>query len=190
MGMFSWNCKVCGLDMMSDNSGFYDGVYIRSVPEWMKYVVIFMYERPKIPILGKYDGYGKVDGKDIRPVCLFTGNCGSFCRAHDPCCYHRQCWDLAGRPSYTGPSIPSPTQGFGDAGFFTLDEEEDPMVKNPCPVPPPSEWKNFRLLWACVSINEFFYRIDAIYRTQKHKEQLNSLLNKVNKKLERDTNNE
>lgn len=48
MGMSSYDCLVCGRALMSDYS-------IDPVPEWMKYVMVFMPDDTKIA--GKYNGY-------------------------------------------------------------------------------------------------------------------------------------
>jgi hypothetical protein len=42
---------------------------------------------------------------------------------HEPCLYHRACWELAGKPEYTGPSEGSRDQGwfFDDGAHDVLD---------------------------------------------------------------------
>lgn len=96
-GFFSWNCHGCGKSLRSTYS---------NSPDWMMDVVVL--EKDGKVLEGSYDGYGRVDGEQIEPTYDRTGE-------NYPACWHRRCWEEAGRPEYAddGPS----TQA-GDQGFF------------------------------------------------------------------------
>jgi len=102
MGFFSWDCKVCGHSLLSPYS-------TNHLNDWMANVVVI--EEDGSILVGEYDGYGRVNGNDI----------GS----NAPQCYHRKCWELAGRPSqYTEASA-----GALDQGYFFDDEHDVPEPK-------------------------------------------------------------
>lgn len=108
MGFFSWDCKYCGHSIRSVHS-------VSPVSDWMKHVVVLFKDGEKWT--GIYDGYGRVNEKDIHdkiPVCT------------NPSLYHRSCWIRAGQPKYTEPSWPSE-----DQGYFVEDTEieEDKVEK-------------------------------------------------------------
>lgn len=103
MGMFSWDCKSCGHPALSRNA-------VESKNGWMNEVVAFTENGTRL--VGTYDGYGRVGDHEV-----------SF---DDPCLYHQACWEAAGRPEYSSPSVCS-----ADQGWFYEDE-----VHNS---PPPAE---------------------------------------------------
>lgn len=98
MGFFSWNCKVCGHSMLNPYS-------VNHTNGWMADVVVI--EESGAILAGEYDGYGRVDGCDID--------------SNAPQCYHRKCWELAGRPTdYNEESSSS-----RDQGYFFDDADHD-----------------------------------------------------------------
>lgn len=106
MGFFSWNCKHCGFSVRGVTS-FSD--------IWMKNVVVLA--KDASIVFGEYDGYGRVD-------CAFGEV--SICENYPSkiSVYHRDCWEIAGRP--TDPTIiteHSTGEGFSDSaddqGYFT-----------------------------------------------------------------------
>ena len=143
MGYFSYNCQVCGRDLMSGSS-------CPGTPDWMKDVVVFMPDG--IKITGEYTGFGSVkSGKTVwssfvnrrreeqhqaAGTSLILVDGGKFFdkdkadadhgyltmhmwKSHflyNPCCYHRACWDAVGSPEgYRAPSLTSRCQGSGTA---------------------------------------------------------------------------
>jgi hypothetical protein len=107
MGFFSWDCKVCGHPMISHYAVNGD----ESVDiSWMTHVVVI--DANGSILRGEYDGYGRVDGREVD----WTG---------EPQCYHKKCWELAGRPvDYNEPS-----KSAYDQGFFFDDEHDVPEPK-------------------------------------------------------------
>lgn len=102
MGMFSWLCRGCGHPLLAPRA-------TSAVNRWMSDAVVLTKKRV---IEGGYDGYGRVDGREL---------------SARPCCYHRACWIDAGRPGYSGPSKGAPDQGwFFDAGAHDLPEPVAP----------------------------------------------------------------
>ena len=102
MGFFSWDCRECGHPMLS--------VYATNhINYWMRDVVAV--EHTGSIIKGKYDGYGRVGGHELNLL-------------NEPGCWHRACWELAGKPTDYKPSIMSEDQGF----FFEDEHDmEHPM---------------------------------------------------------------
>ena len=80
MGFSSWSCRGCGHPMLS-------GHVTNPVNRWMSDVVV-MSRRGTI-LSGYYDGYGRVDEREI-PY-----------RRGAPECWHRACYEVAGRPVYS-----------------------------------------------------------------------------------------
>ena len=91
MGLFSWKCKGCDHSIKSP----YD------IPEGWEYMneAVFLQEHEP-PIVGDYDGYGRVGGYDIKMV------------TDHPEMWHKKCWENAGEPEYTGHSKHAEDQGF------------------------------------------------------------------------------
>jgi|ETNvirnome_2_300_1030623.scaffolds.fasta_scaffold04357_9 hypothetical protein len=110
MGFFSWDCRGCEHPMLSEWS-------INKINYWMQSVVAI--ESKGAVREGFYDGYGGVVPYNkfhtrmgvpedrINNSILDDGY-------QDPECWHRACWEIAGKPTeYTEPSTYS-----GDQGFF------------------------------------------------------------------------
>jgi hypothetical protein len=128
MGMQSWNCQVCGRDMMSDPKKTY--CYDKT-PAWMRDVVVFM--PCDLKLEGEYTGYSAVktgetkispyvykrwldrdnDLEGVSPIYMgatFDGEAADADRGYlslhqwkdhylwNPCCYHRACWEAVGSP--------------------------------------------------------------------------------------------
>ena len=91
MGFFSWKCKGCDHSIKSP----YD------IPEGWEYMnkAVFLQEHEH-PIIGDYDGYGRVGGYSIQMI------------ADHPELWHKKCWENAGEPEYTGGSDSASDQGF------------------------------------------------------------------------------
>lgn len=110
MGFFSWNCRGCGHPMLSEYA-------TNETNEWMRDVVVL--EKSGNVYTGKYDGYGRVGGAEIHIQWenskLLNG----------PCCWHKACWEKAGKPEYDEQSKMSDDQGY----FF--DDEHD--MEEPIP---------------------------------------------------------
>ena len=115
MGFFSWKCKGCGHPMINPHT-------TNKINVWMSNVVIILRD---IILKGEYDGYGRVIPRDGFPEDIddagddwyeYENNLSD----HAPDCWHRSCWELAGRPKkYAGESPNADDQGF----FF--DEEHN-----------------------------------------------------------------
>lgn len=116
MGFFSWRCIRCGRSLLSMHATLRGKVD----NDWMKHVVVM--ENNGTQLIGEYDGYGRVNEKDIN------------WQNGDPCCYHYACWRKAGQPSYGPPSPSAEDQGF----FF---DEEDYDVEEPEYETEPYEYK-------------------------------------------------
>jgi hypothetical protein len=102
MGFFSWDCKGCGHPMLSRHA-------TNKINEWMNDVVVL--EKSGNAYMGKYDGYGRVGNAEIQ--------------THGPCCWHKACWEKAGKPEYSEASEMSE-----DQGYFFGDEHD---MKEPIP---------------------------------------------------------
>lgn len=91
MGFFSWNCKRCEHPMLSSMA-------TEDKNKWMTEVVVL--EKDGTLLKGEYDGYGRVNDRDIN-------------YSDDPECYHRHCWEKAGKPiEHTEPSTNANDQGW------------------------------------------------------------------------------
>jgi hypothetical protein len=106
MGFFSWNCKECGASMRAANTGS---------AHWLSRVVVMF--RNGTRLIGEYDGYGRVNGRDIDEY----GN--AF-----PTCYHQACWHKAGKPEYSEGG----SDQAGDQGFFCgyADDPPEPVCED------------------------------------------------------------
>jgi hypothetical protein len=89
MGFFSWECPECGHSIR-----FYGAC--RGASRWLSQAVVI--RRTGTIVRGSYDGYGRVDGYEIRDL--------------KACIYHARCYHLAGSPGYTGLSNTARDQGF------------------------------------------------------------------------------
>ncbi len=78
------------------------------VNKWMSKVVVFLSPTAKGALRGTYDGYGRVTSS--RSWC--DDDEDSLVNASAPCCYHKACWEAAGKPKHTGASRPSADQGY------------------------------------------------------------------------------
>ena len=100
MGFFSWNCNECKHPMLSKYA-------INDINSWMTNVVVIEAGSGRL-MRGEYDGYGRVDGREIR-----LGEWrDSSDLVNDPCCYHDACWVKADKPTSHVPSESSDDQGF------------------------------------------------------------------------------
>jgi hypothetical protein len=94
MGFFSWDCKRCGLAIMSpyqvneDTAWLNEAVALTSSGSMQR---------------GDYDGYGRINGSEIEGIM----DC------QNPEMYHKACWKLAGSPTeFTGESKSAQNQGY------------------------------------------------------------------------------
>jgi len=110
MGFFSWDCRECGHPMLSQWS-------INNTNNWMQHVVVI--DSSGVVLKGIYDGYGRVVPISDESTAGYRINNGLLDGGYqDPECWHRACWEIAGKPTeYTEPST-SPR----DQGFFFEDE--------------------------------------------------------------------
>ncbi len=154
MGYFSYNCQVCGRDLMSEWSR-------PAIPDWMTDVVVFMPD--DIKLAGEYTGFGAVKtgetiwssfvrrrheerhldagtsliminglkffNKDDEDRGYLTMHTWRDLFLYNPCCYHRACWEAVGSPEgYRAPSLTSRGQGSGTAarlyGVANLDDPD------------------------------------------------------------------
>jgi len=65
----------------------------------------------KEPVIGEYDGYGRIDAYEI--------NWGD----DEPEMWHKKCWENAGKPQYSGESDSAEDQGF----FYNDPTDEELM---------------------------------------------------------------
>ena len=92
MGFFSWNCKRCGLAIMSPYQ-------ICDETAWLNDAVVIT--KGGSILKGEYDGYGCINGMEFTE---FT-EC--------PEMYHKKCWELAGKPTeFTEASKSARNQGY------------------------------------------------------------------------------
>ena len=80
---------------------------------WMSQVVVIKHDGQIIE--GEYDGYGRVSPTPIDPDKFFDGiNERSFVwdAAELPGCWHKACWEVAGKPAEHRPSTRSEDQGY------------------------------------------------------------------------------
>ena len=99
MGFFSWQCKGCDHPLLSSYA-------TNDINDWMRKVVVI--EEGGSILQGDYDGYGRVDERDIN---------WSYAT---PCVWHQACWEKADCPvSY------DPSDRAEDQGFFFEDGDHD-----------------------------------------------------------------
>ena len=100
MGLFSWECKskLCDHSIKSPYE----------LPIGWEYMNEAVVLRPSGKhIIGEYDGYGRINGIEVN------------CESDEPEMWHKRCWEMAGKPPYSGPSEYAEDQGFfyeGDQG--------------------------------------------------------------------------
>jgi len=100
MGEFSWLCRGCGHGITSNRS-----VQKGDVNYWLcEAVLVFKFGNP---VIGKYDGYGRIDDYEIDTDDPQDPN-----NVLDPCLWHQACWEMAGRPTDFVPSRRDPDQGW------------------------------------------------------------------------------
>ena len=105
MGLFSWQCKKCDHSIKSPYNlptgwGYMnDAVWLRKGEE---------------PIIGEYDGYGRVGAYDMQEMDIGVGA--------DPELWHKVCWEKAGKPEYS-----STSEYADDQGFFYDDPSEEEL---------------------------------------------------------------
>ena len=107
MGTYSWDCKGCGHPMLSIHAA-------KPVNQWMIAVVVI--EQGGSVLQGDYDGYGRVDDRDIDTSKMDWENPPKG----NPCCWHRACWMVAKQPMEYSPSRRS-----ADQGWFFKDQAHD-----------------------------------------------------------------
>ena len=103
MGLFSWQCKKCDHSIKSPFN----------IPDGWEYMnEVVMLSEGNEPIIGKYDGYGRIDDRDV----------GMEDTLDNPELWHKKCWENAGKPNrYSGGSEYSQDQGF----FYDDPSEEE-----------------------------------------------------------------
>lgn len=109
MGFFSWNCKECGHPLISHWR-------TNKVNKWMRDAVVIT-QRGSI-IKGEYDGYGRLDGVDITLDLVWNKHGRAI---NNPACYHKACWEKAGRPDKYGKG----SKMSADQGYFFDEGEHD-----------------------------------------------------------------
>jgi len=111
MGLFSWQCKKCEHSIKSPYN----------LPTGWEYMNEAVYvRRDEKPIIGEYDGYGRImteDGKeyDMQNDVGFDD---------DPELWHKVCWENSGKPGYT-----STSEYASDQGFFYDDPSEEELLE-------------------------------------------------------------
>jgi hypothetical protein len=188
MGMFSWRCQVCGRDMMSDPEETpcykHTPAWMRDVVvfmpcglklegEYTGFGCVTTGETKISPFVG--ERWFKRNSKELEgnsPILVETPFDNSDADrgymgvhqwldhyVHQPCCYHRSCWEAVGSPEgYRGPSIISTDQGFGSDGSLFQTNGFKGWEKHDAPWLPPKperamEW------WAVNSVAHFFYLV-------------------------------
>lgn len=108
MGFFSYDCRGCGHPLLAPHA-------TNSVNAWMTDAVCLLPDGRVVK--GAYDGYGRLDGEDVR--------CGE--RLLDaPEAWHRACWEACGSPTkFTRHSAHADDQGH----FFPEGAHDLPVSK-------------------------------------------------------------
>lgn len=120
MGFFSWDCRGCGHPMLSKWAANHTN-------SWMRDAVAVEYDGDIVK--GEYDGYGMVGNHKLKygpwvdhSTCL-----------NEPGCWHRACWELAGRPTDYKPSLMSKDQGFFfDPGDHDMEKPKKEGERDGC----------------------------------------------------------
>ena len=103
MGLFSWQCKKCDHSIKAPYN-------IPAGWEYMTEAVVL--REGKEPVIGEYDGYGRIDAYEI--------NWGD----DEPEMWHKKCWENAGKPQYSGES-----DSAEDQGFFYADPTDEELME-------------------------------------------------------------
>lgn len=109
MGYFSWDCKGCGHSIREGNG-------------WMSKAVVQGQEGDTAT--GSYDGYGRLES-GFGTVEL-TDRDGHFAL------WHKACWELKGRPAFSGVSRNAHDQGMPPANELPVPQtasDVDAMLK-------------------------------------------------------------
>ena len=111
MGLFSWQCKKCDHSIKSPYN----------LPTGWGYMNEAVYLREGLePVIGKYDGYGCIEGVEAPPEMYnMQGDIGFDT---DPELWHKVCWENAGKPEYS-----STSEYADDQGFFYDDPSEEEL---------------------------------------------------------------
>lgn len=94
MGTFSWACRSCELSILHPN-------VIKKKNAWMNHAVALFGDGSII--IGKYDGYGRIEMASGGEVQLPGGGFAI---------HHFQCWEKRGRPVFFMPSNTAKDQGY------------------------------------------------------------------------------
>ena len=93
MGLFSWDCEVCGHALLSHEA-------TQEKNGWMTDAVAI--ERDGSVLCGGYDGYGRLNDRELER----------------PQVYHKRCWQLAGKPT----EFVKESHNSNDRGWFFDDD--------------------------------------------------------------------
>ena len=102
MGLFSWQCKKCDHSIKAPYN-------IPAGWEYMTEAVVL--REGKEPVIGEYDGYGRVNDEEIN------------WHLEEPEMWHKKCWENAGKPQYSGDYDSAEDQGF----FYNDPTDEELM---------------------------------------------------------------
>jgi len=103
MGFFSWQCKKCDHSIKAPYQ----------IPTGWEHMGQAVWVRDgKDPLIGDYDGYGRIDDREVN--------------FHDPEpeMWHKKCWENAGKPEYTGGSDYA-----SDQGYFYDDPSDEELLE-------------------------------------------------------------
>lgn len=124
MGLYSYECLGCGHPMLS---GYSTG----PINEWMQNVVI-IHPRLGVVAAGHYDGYGRTPKVDDVEAArkggdpMYVLGWDKKTQRGTDACWHRSCWEVAGRPGFDRPSSRAADQGY----FF---DDGDHALADPYP---------------------------------------------------------
>ena len=105
MGFFSWDCVRCGKSIRSPYA-------VDRHTGWMADAIVITHDGCLLK--GEYDGYGRVGSYEIDIDCC-----------HEPCMYHKKCWEELGKPMDYKPS-----NSAADQGYFVDDLEAPEPTKD------------------------------------------------------------
>lgn len=139
MGMFSWNCKVCGHPLLSPEA-------TEDNNEWMSEGVALS---PHKMAMGIYDGYGRLSDMEINDE-------------GEPEVYHRACWNLVGEPTdFSDPSELARDQGwFFDDNVHNLHKPQNENDLKNLKIAGDLAQENCNYSWRVVSLE---YLIDKVH---------------------------
>jgi hypothetical protein len=188
MGMSSYDCLVCGRDMMSEWS-------YKGTPEWMTDVVVFMPD--DVMIAGKFTGYQAVETEETiwskyvdrnrhesedrcEGISIIMPKGIPYDESQDedhgymnmwlwedsrntPCCYHRACWEAVGSPmGFHGPSPVSHDQGFGSGNALYKSGGFEGLGDEDDEFWAPPLPENAMKWWAATAVGHFLYNINSL----------------------------